>query len=527
MGGLCRYNSIQKLSLLLYHEQKGSRAPARSRTTMGKLTDTFLQKWEELNYYNRVCTLLSWDMYTLTPAGGHPGMADAMTFFSTKAFEMSTSDEFYELLKELKESPEYEELNEGMRFTVRTVLRDLEKDRRIPKEFYRDFVALQSRSMRSWEEAKRSSDYSLFSKDLGELIRMTKEKCAYTDPGKEPYNVLIGLYEEGMDTDTIDRVFNQLKEGLLPMLDEILAKPQPESRIYEGTYDADAQKKVQELLLSYIGFSFENGTVGVSEHPFTTSFSHKDVRVTNHYYEHDPISSMFSAIHEGGHAIFDQNVDDSLEGTAAEECPYMGLHESQSRFFENILARRKSFWVPVYDKICQLLPDLQKISLDEFVQEINHVKCTPIRTQADEVTYCLHIILRYEMEQEIFRGGAKVEDLPRLWNEKTLKYLHFTPEDDAHGILQDMHWSDASFGYFPSYLLGSIYDGMFLDAMQQDLGDIDVLLEKGELGRIRGWLSEKIHRYGALRLPGEVIREVCKKPLDAEPLLRYFREKYL
>ena len=502
-------------------------AAAGGTEKMGKLTEEFLKKWEELGYYRRACTLLSWDMYTATPRGGHPGMADAMTFFGTKAFELSTSDAFYHLLKELKDSGEYDALSEGMRFTVRTMLRDLEKDRRIPKEFYRDYLALQSKSMRSWEEAKRSSDYSLFGPDLDGLIRMTKEKCGFTDPGKEPYNVLIDLYEEGMDTDTIDRVFAQLKEGLLPMLEQILAKPQPKSRIYEGTYDPDAQKKVQQLLLEYIGFSFENGTVGVSEHPFTTSFSPRDVRVTNHYYEHDPISSMFSAIHEGGHAIFDQNVDPALADTAAQECPYMGLHESQSMLFENILGRRKSFWVPVYPKIQELLPDLQDISLDEFVQEINHVQCTPIRTQADEVTYCLHIILRYEMEQEIFRGGAKVEDLPRLWNEKTKQYLHFVPENDAQGILQDMHWSDASFGYFPSYLLGSIYDGMFLDAMRADLGDIDSLLENGQIAVVRGWLNEKIHRFGALRLPGEVIKEVCGRPLDAEPLLRYFREKYL
>ena len=330
-----------------------------------------------------------------------------------------------------------------------------------------------------------------------------------------------------MDSETLDRVFTQLKEGLLPILDEILKNPRPKSRIYEGTYPADAQMKVQKLLLEYIGFSFDSGAVAESEHPFTTGFSRWDVRVTNHYHEHDPISAMFSAIHEGGHAIFEQNCDPALEGTLAEDCRYMGVHESQSRFFENILGRRKSFWVPIYDKVQELLPDLADISLDEFVQAINHVRCSPIRTQADEVTYCLHIILRYEMEQEIFRNGVSAKDLPALWNKKTQEYLHFLPDSDADGILQDMHWSDASFGYFPSYLLGNIYDGMFLDAMQEELGDIDKLLERGEIGTIRSWLNERIHRYGSLRTPKEVIEKVCGKPLSAEPLLRYFRQKYI
>ena len=494
---------------------------------MGKLTEAFLEQWKELNYYYRICTLLSWDMYTQTPPKGYEKMADAMTYFSTKAFALSTSDSFYNHLKELSEAPEFDELSEGMQYTVRILLRDLTKERRIPEDFYEAFVALQTRAQRSWELAKRASDYSLFEEDLQQLISMTKQKCAYTDPGMEVYNVLLDQYEEGMDSDTIDRVFTQLKEGLLPMLDEIQKKPHAKSRIYDGTYPAEDQKKVQKLLLEYIGFSFDSGAVSESEHPFTTGFSRWDVRVTNHYHEHDPISAMFSAIHEGGHAIFEQNCAPELEGTLADDCRFMGVHESQSRFFENILGRRKSFWIPIYGEVQKLLPDLKDISLDEFMEAVNHVHCTPIRTQADEVTYCLHIILRYEMEQEIFRNGASAKDLPKLWNEKTEEYLHFLPKSDAEGILQDMHWSDASFGYFPSYLLGSIYDGMFLDAMQEELGDIDVLLERGEIGTIRSWLNERIHRYGGLRTPKEVIEKVCGKPLSAEPLLRYFRRKYI
>lgn len=494
---------------------------------MNQKIQQFKQTLKELQFYRCANTLLSWDMYTQTPEKGYDDMADALTFFSTKEFELMTGDTFFDLLKEMRKDENYSLLDEGLQFTVRTMLRDLEKQRRIPQAFFSEFVAEKSASQKAWETAKRTSDFSVFAPHLEKLIEMTKQECAYTDPGRDVYTVLLDRYEEGMTSEDIDRVFEELKEGLLPMLEEILAKPHPATSIYDPVYDKDAQKKVQALLLDYIGFSFESGATGESEHPFTTGFSRYDVRVTNHFREHDPIGPMFSAIHEGGHAIFEQNVDPALKGTAADDCCYMGIHESQSRFFENILGRRRSFWVPIYGKVQELLPELKDVTLDEFVREINHVQNSFIRTEADEVTYCLHIILRYEMEQAIFRDHVSVDELPALWNRKMQEYLHITPKNDAEGILQDMHWSDASFGYFPSYLLGSIYDGMFLEAMAADLGDIDALLEKGQISVIVRWLNEKIHRYGSLRLPKEVIENVCGKPLSAGPLLKYFREKYL
>ena len=204
----------------------------------------------------------------------------------------------------------------------------------------------------------------------------------------------------------------------------------------------------------------------------------------------------------------------------------MGVHESQSRFFENVLGRNRNFWLPIYPQIQELLPELKRISLDDFVREVNHVKNSLIRTDADEVTYPLHIIIRYEIEQAIFRDHVPVKELPALWNQKMQQYLHITPANDAEGILQDMHWSDGSFGYFPSYLLGSIYDGMFLQAVERDLGSIDELLAAGKIKEITHWLNENIHRYGGLRLPKEVLHEVCHEELSAQPLLTYFREKY-
>ena len=488
--------------------------------------DQFQALYSRIRHLNRATTLMSWDLYTATPKNGYQDMSDTLTYFSSEAFSLSTSEEFLSLLEALSQPEEFDALSEGMQYTVKTLKTQLEKERRIPKDFFEELISLQSASMQAWGEAKRAADFSIFAPYLEKLIDRITRRCAYTDPGKDTYEVLLDQYEKGMDSASIDRVFSELKEGLLPLLDQILSAPQPDDSIFKGYYDPNAQKKVQELLLSYIGFSLESGTVAESEHPFTLGFSKNDVRVTNHFLPDDPLSAMFSAIHEGGHGIFEQNVDSALQNTAADDCPYMGVHESQSRFFENVLGRNRNFWLPVYPQIQELLPELKRISLDDFVREINHVRNSFIRTDADEVTYPLHIIIRYEIEQAIFRDHVPVAHLPELWNQKMQQYLHITPANDAEGILQDMHWSDGSFGYFPSYLLGSIYDGMFLQAIERDLGSIDDLLATGKIQNITHWLNKKIHHYGGLRLPKEVLHEVCHEELSAQPLLTYFREKY-
>lgn len=491
-------------------------------TTLEELKD-YLKK---INLYSRVNTLLSWDLYTAAPKKGYDGMADALTYFSTEEFILSTSDTLYGLLQKLMEPQEYDLLDDAMQFCVRLKHRDMEKNRRIPKDFYEAYVSAQNASLQAWREAKQASDFSIFSPHLEKMVEMTRQKCAYTDPGRDVYDVLLDQFEEGMDAATIDRVFAELKDGLVPLVQKVLAAPQPEDRISRYRYDKNAQKEVQALLLDYIGFSMDAGVTAESEHPFTTGFSRNDVRITNHYYEDNPISAIFSAIHEGGHGIFEQNVNPALSGTPADDCRYMGVHESQSRFYENILGRNKNFWLPIYPRIQELLPPLKEISLDEFYREINRVQASLIRTEADELTYGLHIIIRYEIEQTIFRDHVPVCELPALWNQKMQEYLHITPASDAEGILQDIHWADGSFGYFPSYLLGNIYDGMFLETLEQELGSLDAILAADGIGTVTKWLNSHIHWYGSLRLPGQVLQEVCHKPLSAKPLLSYFTKKY-
>lgn len=481
---------------------------------------------KKIKQYNHVMELLYWDMETTTPKLGFAGHAEALTFFSTEQFKLSTSEELSVMLEELTRPEEFAVLDDMWKFIVTRMKRDLDKSKRIPADFYESLVMARAESENAWKEAKNASDYRIFAPHLEKMITMTKEMAAYTDPGQEVYNVLLDQYEEGMDSETMDGLFEELKQELIPLVKQILAAKQPDDAKFAGHYDVEAQKKVQKLLLDYIGFDWEKGAVGETEHPFTMNFSSKDVRVTNHYHEQDAISAMFSAIHEGGHAIFEQQVNPDYDGTVAGSCSNMGIHESQSRFYENILGRNKNFWIPIYEKLGTLLPQFQQISLEEFYQEINHVRNSFIRVDADELTYCMHIILRYEMEKAIFRDGVNVDELPALWNEKMQEYLQITPENDAQGILQDTHWSGGSFGYFPSYLLGSIYDGMYLEAMEEKLGSVDDILREGRIGEITKWLGEQIHQYGNTRTPKEVIEAVCGREVSAKPLIHHFKKKY-
>lgn len=480
----------------------------------------------DLRQYDHALALLYWDLNTMAPEKGLEMRMSAVNYFSTEQFRLSTSDEYGRLLKELSAPEQFAALDEAMQITVKRYSRDYERFKRIPEEFYSSYIETKTRSEKAWEKAKRSADFSEFAPYLEKVISMTKEYVRYMEPDKDPYEVLLDMYEEGIDSATIDRVFDELKEGLLPLLKKIGECPRPDLSALEGSYDIAAQKKVQDMLLAYIGFDADAGATAESEHPFTLDLCIGDVRVTNHYKEEDPISAMFSAIHEGGHAIFGQNIDPSYEGTAVEKVEMMGLHESQSRFFENILGRRRSFWVPIYGKLGEILPQFRQVPLETFCRAINDVHPSMIRTEADEVTYCLHIILRYEMEKAIFHDDIPVDELPGLWNDKMEELLGIRPENDGEGILQDMHWSDGSFGYFPSYLLGSMYDGMFLEALEKEMGSVDTILEEGRICEITSWLNRKIHQNGSLYTSPEVLRRVCGQELSARPLLDYFNKKY-
>lgn len=494
---------------------------------MSKVLEQLKQYLDKLEQYNQVISQMSWDMYTQTPKKGVEYKIDAITYFSSEAFKLSTSEELGELYEKLLEPEEYNALDRAMQLTVRRGKKEYEKDKKIPSDFYEELVKETNISQKIWEEAKQTADFELFCPHLQKMIDMTGKLAKYIAPDKEVYDTLIDMYEEGMDSATIDRLFMEMKEALIPLLKEIMKKPEPDHNIFKGKYDINRQKELSTFLLSYIGFDQDAGVMSESEHPFTMGFGPSDVRVTNHYKEQEAIDAMFSIIHEGGHAIFEQGVNPEYEKTAAAKIDnLMGLHESQSRFYENILGRNINFWKPIYNKVREFLPQFEAISLEQFYREINHIKPSFIRIEADELTYNFHIILRYEIEKAIFRDGVRAVDLPALWNDLMEEMLGLCPANPEEGILQDMHWSSGSFGYFPSYLLGTIYDGMFLESMEKEIGNVDTLLAEGRINEITAWLHEKIHRYGSMRNSLETINEVCGKEITAEPIIRHFITKY-
>ena len=493
---------------------------------MTTLINEFNETLKKINQYKQAVTLFSWDMQTDAPKNGTESKIEAIGFFSTEIFKLSTSKRYGYLLRELSMSDKYDSLSPAMKLTVKRYLKEYERTSRVPEKFFTEFTMEKARSEQAWEEAKKQNDFSIFAPHLNKVICMTKEWIKYMEPSKEPYDVLIDMYEEGMDSASIDVLFTELKEGLIPLIQKLNNADVPDISALNGKYPINAQKEIQNLLLNYIGFNFDCGNTSESMHPFTTTLCPGDIRITNNFNEPSVLDPMFSAIHEGGHAIFEQNISDELQGTAAFEVDLMGLHESQSRFFENILGRNINFWLPIYDNIKAILPQFENVSTDTLERAINLVKAGPVRLQADEITYCMHIILRYEIEKAIFRDNVPTEDLPELWNKKTKELLGVDVKNDSEGILQDMHWSDGSFGYFPSYLLGSIYDGMFLEAIESQLGSIDVILKEGRIKDITKWLNENIHKNGSLYTSKEVIKNLCKKEITAKPLLKYFTNKY-
>lgn len=493
---------------------------------MTETLSTFTEYLKTFSHYNQAITQFYWDLQTQAPEKGYAYKVDAIAYFSTELFKLSTSEEYGRLLQKLAEPSEFELLDEGMKLTVKRRKKEYDKYTHVPSEFYEEFVREKAGAEKVWEKAKQTSDYALFCPQLQKLIDMTKRLMQYTNPGEDVYDALLDLYEEGMDSATIDRLFTDMKEGLLPLIRRIREKPEPDRCRFQGRFDIQKQKELGAFLLEYIGFDSKAGVMSESEHPFTMGFGPRDVRITNHYSEKEAVNAMFSIIHEGGHAIFEQGVDKIYENTDVERINLLGLHESQSRFYENILGRNINFWKPIYRKVEEYLPQFQSIGIEEFFREINHITPSYIRTEADELTYCFHIILRYEIEKAIFRENVKAKDLPQLWNAKMQEFLGICPRNDAEGILQDMHWSDGSMGYFPAYLLGTIYDGMFLAAMEADLGPVDTVLAEGRIAEITAWLHNKIHRFGSLRTSKEVIKEVCGREISARPIIEYFIKKY-
>lgn len=494
---------------------------------MKKKYEKLCEYIEKIISFRQALTLFEWDNETLAPEAASENTAKAIGVISGEYFKAMINDEVKELLLELTNS-ENSELDFNQKAIVKNMKKSYDQMETIPPAEYRAYNELIAKAPGIWAKAKQNKSFEEFAPTLEEIIEYQKKFAGYRRKDDQKiYDILLDDYEEGFSMEKLDTFFNEVKASLVPLLQKVTAKKDLIDKSYNyQNFDKDRQMAFAKFISSYVGFDFTKGVLAESAHPFTTNLHNKDVRITTHLYPDNLESSIFSVIHESGHGIYEMNIDDAITLTPVGGGSSMGIHESQSRFFENMLGRSKAFWVPVYPKLVEYFPEqLSDISLDQFVAGINKSELSLIRTEADELSYSLHIIIRYEIEKMIFEGNAKVKDLPAIWNQKYKEYLGIEPSNDAEGILQDIHWSCGNFGYFPSYALGSAIAAQIYHYMEKKL-PVEEYLKEGNLIPVVEFLKEHIHKYGATKNTSELLQDMMQEDLNANYYVSYLTDKY-
>lgn len=473
-------------------------------------------------------TLFSWDNSTGAPRDAIDNTSRAIGILSGEMYSTLINDEVKALLKELSTDAEHEKLTFQEKAIVKNLNKDFKELQNIPPEEFSAFSALISRAYPVWSKAKQENDFASYAPVLQEIITYVKKFASYNQKeGQKLYDVQLNKFEEGFNMEIIDDFFEKLRTALIPLVQKISEKSDfISTECLRQSFDVETQKKFCRFLAEYIGFDFNRGVMAESEHPFTTELHNHDVRITSHYYQHQLDSAIFSVIHEGGHAIYEMGVADDITMTPVGGGTSMGMHESQSRLYENNLGRSLEFWTPVYAKLQEAFPEqLHRVTPEEFYKAINYSSPSLIRTEADELTYSFHVMIRYEIEKMIFQGTVSVDELPALWNQKYQEYLGLTPANDTEGILQDMHWSGGDFGYFPSYALGSAIAAQIYHHLETVM-PVKEYLKEGNLLPIREYLKEHIHRFGKCKNTQELLMEMTGEAFNPDYYITYLTEKY-
>ncbi|WP_077616776.1 carboxypeptidase M32 [Caenibacillus caldisaponilyticus] len=487
----------------------------------------FFNLIKTMKNYEEAIGVLGWDLRTGAPKKGAEQRSEVIGTLAQHVFNLSTSDEMKHYLDALSDPSVQDQLSDITKRSVEECRKEYERNVKIPQEEYREYVVLRANAETVWQEAKKKSDFSLLRPYLEKLVDFTHRMVEYWGHHENKYNALLDLYEPGVTVDVLDRVFGQLKESIVPLVKEIEAAEPPEESFLYGYFPKDKQRDFSVYILKEIGYDFDAGRLDETEHPFETALNPGDVRVTTKYNENDFQVAIFGTMHEGGHALYEQNISPDLIGTPLCGGTSMGMHESQSLFFENFVGRSRAFWEHYYEPFKTFAGGLfDGVDLDAFYRAINVARPSLIRIEADELTYPLHIMVRYEIEKGLFNGDLKVKDLPGVWNEQMEKYLGIRPKEDREGVLQDIHWSGGDFGYFPSYALGYLYAAQLKHAMLKDVPDFDDHLRRGHIAPIREWLTEHVHRFGGLKKPMDILREATGETLNAQYLIDYLTNKY-
>ena len=474
--------------------------------------------------YNHALGVLYLDATTAAPSDTWEGRGKTMEIMSQITYDLSANPENGELFSFLEENSD--QLDAQTRRELEVLRKNYDQLFKIPAQEYVEYNVLVNDAQAIWEKAKNTDDFALFAPYLEKIVAFNQKFAGYYDPEKLPYDALLNEYEEGINMQTLDAFFAQLRAVIVPLIAKIQrAEPIGDGFLFKH-YPVAVQRQFSDYLMEVMGMDRSHCGIAETEHPYTTNFNNKDVRITTHYHEDNLVSSMFSVIHEGGHALYELGADDCYNYTALSGGVSMGIHESQSRFYENIIGRSEAFVRAIFPKAKELFPEqLAGVDAAMFYRAINKAEPGLIRTEADELTYALHVMVRYEIEKQLIGGTLAVKDVPAEWKRLYKEYLGVDVPNDAKGCLQDSHWSGGAIGYFPSYALGSAYGPQLLKKMEEDLGDIWVDVEKGDLSRVTGWLKEHIHRHASFIKPGALFESVCGK-FDAMYYTDYLTEKY-
>jgi len=479
-------------------------------------------------------SILNWDMETLMPPRGISLRSLQLAQISQLHHRMVTNPKIGVLLKKITEDNKYDSLNMVQRRNVYLLKKEYDEAVSLPEELVVETARQRAITIVAWKKAKAAENFQLFKPELEKLVELRRKVADLLMDVKGVatcYDALLDMFEPKITSEVISKTFTDLKEGLVPILQKCMSShKQPNTSILRRKVPLDIQKKISLLLTGFLGYDINSknagGRIDETEHPFSTGY-YDDVRITTHYYENRFESSIFSILHEGGHALYDQNLNLEWMYLPVGSTCSLGLHESQSRFVENIIGRSTEFWTYFFPKLRNLARKaFSDIALDELVLAVNKVQPSKIRVESDEVTYCLHIIIRFEIEKELMANRLSVADLPEEWNSKYEKYLGVKIKNDSEGLMQDTHWASGLFGYFPTYALGNIYSGEILTAMEKDIPSWRDQISKGVFQEVKSWLIKNVYHYGNLYDPQDLMKKITGEGINIQHYLNYLDGKY-
>ena len=483
-----------------------------------------VSRLKRLDRIGSIGALISWDEQVNLPHGSTGLRAEQRAVFTEIAHREASHPEIGTLIEKVEAIGD--QLDEAQKAVVRDARKDYDRLTKIPAAFAARKAKSQSLSFRAWVEAREENDFAAFQPHLEEQLKFAQEEAAIME-APHPYNYWIDQFDPGMDCDTIDGLFGSLQPELKSIVDIILSSPnQPDTSIFKG-FPVDKQDIFLREVVTAIGFDFNRGRLDTAVHPFCGGHG-QDTRMTTRFHQDNPLDSLSSSMHETGHALYEQGLPDEYAGTALGEAVGMAVHESQSRLWENQVGRSREFWHCWEPRYREIFPDqLRNVSSEALYRAINKVGLTPIRVDADEVTYNLHIMLRFELERRLFDGTLSTKDLPEAWNEASTRILGYTPKNDTEGCMQDVHWSEGMFGYFPSYCLGNIVAGQLWYTIRDQIPQLEEQFASGNYQPLLKWLRDNVHSRGRRKFTLAFTKEVTGKDLSTEDLVRYLKERYL